>query len=195
MITKLLDQLQNKYPESNIYLYGSHVYGTNGEKSDYDFIVVGNLPTSSEKPEFGDLHFYSKEDFTRLLQEQEISALECYFLPPEFKRESFPLTWSLNLEQLRASCAQKASNSWVKAKKKLLVEQEPYIAQKSLFHSLRILHFAIELATTETLINFNSLSLWQEVQSLPLDWDQWVDHFKPQYNSLKSQFKKSAPKA
>lgn len=195
MIQTLLNQLQQQYSQCNIYLYGSHVYKTNGEKSDYDFIIVGNLTSDdSIKTEFGDLHFYSKEDFDQLLAQQEISAIECYFLPEEFKRERFALTWTLNLEHLRSSCSQKSSNSWVKANKKLTVENEPYIAQKSLFHSLRILNFAIEIAVTGKLTNFDSKSLWNEVSSLPLDWELWKSHFKTRYNSLKSEFKKVAPK-
>jgi predicted nucleotidyltransferase len=194
MISNLLTQLQNKYPESNIYLYGSHVYQTNNDKSDYDFIIVGEHETNSVKTELGDLHFYSRSDFNQLLQSHEISALECFFLPQEFKKETFPLSWQLDLDKLRASCSQKASNSWVKAKKKLQVENEPYLAQKSLFHSLRILKFATEIAATGKLSNFESTSLWQEVSSLPLNWNTWSDKFKPQYNSLKSEFKKIAPK-
>lgn len=196
MIQNLLDQLQLKYPQCNIYLYGSHVYNTNSEKSDYDFIIVGNT-TSEEsiKTEFGDLHFYSKPDFMNLLYRQEISALECYFLPEEFKRERFPLEWTLDLGKLRDSCSQKSSNSWVKAKKKLLVENEPYLAQKSLFHSLRIIQFAIQIAATGKLSNFDTRILWNEVVSLPLDWEHWVSHFKSRYNSLKSEFKKNAPKS
>lgn len=195
MIQNLLNQLQLQYSECNIYLYGSHVYNTNGDQSDYDFIIVGNI-TSEEsiKTEFGDLHFYSKPDFINLLSRQEISALECYFLPNEFKRERFTLEWKLDLGRLRDSCSQKSSNSWVKAKKKLLVENETYIAQKSLFHSLRILNFAIQIATTGKLSNFDSKPLWNEVNSLPLDWEKWASHFKPIYNSLKSEFKKIAPK-
>lgn len=194
MITKLLHLLSNQYPTENIYLYGSHVYQTNGPKSDYDFIIVGKVATSSEKTEYGDLHFYSTEDFTQLLKNQEISALECFFLPQKFKVERFTLDYQLNLETLRSSCSQKSSNSWVKAKKKLLVENEPYLAQKSLFHSLRILKFAIELAETGKLSQFDSRLLWAEINLLPMEWDLWVETFKPEYNSLKSKFKKTAPK-
>lgn len=138
--------------------------------------------------------FYSQAEFQTLLLNQEISALECYFLPKELTREVFSLHWELNLEQLRISCSQKASNSWVKAKKKLTVEKEPYIAQKSLFHSLRILAFAIEISQSGELTNFDSNSLWKEVSALPLNWDLWNRTFKPRYNFLKSEFKKNAPK-
>lgn len=192
-LNELFIDLANEFPKCNIYLYGSQVYQTTTPLSDFDFIVVGDIPTSSEKRDFGDLHLYDWDDFETLLLAHDISALECLFLNASQKHEVKPLSVTLDLAQLRTNCSTKASNSWVKAKKKVEVENEPYIAQKSLFHSLRILTFAIQLAETGK-INFIQTNLWNEVNSLPINWGSWNNHFKSRYNALKSHLRTLCPK-
>lgn len=195
-LNQLLNELSKEFPLCNIYTYGSWVYKTNSELSDFDFIITGpNVSTTSEVRDFGDIHFYSVPDFRNKLIEHEISILECLFLSNDLKIEkSSLLEFTLNLSNLRDSCSQKASNSWVKAKKKILIENEPYIAQKSLFHSLRILKFAIQIAQYGKIVDFNQSHLWNEIKSLPLDWELWNQNYKPVYNSLKSEFKRISPK-
>lgn len=182
--------MAQEFTEGNIYVYGSQVYQSVNSQSDLDFIVIGPYKSTSEVRSWGDLHILNQSEASQKLVDHEISLLECFFLPTEYKIERFPLTFQLNLESLRHSCSQKASNSWVKAKKKLLVEHEPYVAQKSLFHSLRILIFANELAETNQIVSFNQHELWQQIVALDPDWALWEQTFKPKYNQLKSQFKK-----
>lgn len=187
-----LTEITKQYPGCNVYSYGSWTYGTQNEKSDLDFIVVGdNVSTESQIHSWGDLHLFSTSDFIQKIKEHEISALECLFLPEKLKQEYFKIEFTLNLEVLRHSISQKSSNSWVKAKKKLEVEKELYIAQKSLFHSLRILTFGIELAQTGKITNYNQSQLWKMVLDCPPE--KWSS-LKPLYNSLKSKFKEVCPK-
>lgn len=189
----ILDSLSQEYPNCNVYLYGSHVYGTQNEKSDMDFIIVGTATEYSfVKENLGDIHCLPWEKFIQKINEMEISILECLFLDPSLKRESKQIQFNIDLPLLRSSCSAKASNSWVKTKKKLEVENEPYIGQKSLFHSLRILTFALSIAKTGK-IDFNQASLWQEVQSIDLNWQALNSHFKPKYNALKSELRKVIP--
>lgn len=193
IIQSLFIDLANEFPKCNIYLYGSQVYGTQTELSDYDFIIVGTPSDFSEKRSFGDITCLTWESFQLKLDEHDISQIECMFLSPSQKYEHQMIKWSLDLTKLRSSCSAKASNSWIKAKKKLEVEDEPYIAQKSLFHSLRILKFAISLAESKS-IDFHQQNLWNEVKSLPLDWETWNKTFKPTYNELKSHLRTLSPK-
>lgn len=188
----MIKEIIKQYPNCNVYTYGSRVYNTQSDKSDFDFIVVGEtILTESKNTSWGDLHLFSKQDFVQKIKEHEISALECLFLPSHLKQEIFQIDFTLNSEILRHSISQKSSNSWVKAKKKLEVEKELYIAQKSLFHSLRILTFGIELAQTGKIFNYNQSQLWKTVIDCPPE--KWSS-LKPLYNSLKSKFKEVCPK-
>ncbi len=147
----------------NIYIYGSRVYGTYTEKSDYDYIVVVDTQENAQKlepcarGENEDFTIYTKEQFEEQVANHEISALECLFLSQENiikKTVEFPFT--LDLEKLRPAISQKSSNSWVKAKKKFIVDKDyaPYIGQKSAWHSLRILDFGCQLARYGKITNY-----------------------------------------
>lgn len=86
---------------ANIYNYGSWVYGTNSPTSDRDLMIV----TRSSKPPLvfqDDLQYFhdfelhklwnqydvcvhSVENFEKLLEKNYLLAVECLFLPEEFK--------------------------------------------------------------------------------------------------------------
>ena len=62
----------------NVYLYGSRVYGTNSEQSDYDYVVVCNsVSTESDRLDSSDnplsITLYSKENFQSKINENKIS--------------------------------------------------------------------------------------------------------------------------
>ena len=188
----LLERIAKEYQFENVYTYGSYVYNTNNPKSDQDFIVVGDKETQSIKKEFGDIHYYNKKDFLEKIKNHEIDALECLCLPNHLKVERSPIGFNLNPTQLRSTSAERASNSFVKAKKKLL-DGEIYIGQKSLFHSLRILEFSKQLLIHGEIKNFDCRQLYEAVfkQELSLEL---IQSFKPLYNQLKSEIKILAPK-
>lgn len=110
----------------NAYCYGSKVYGTQNGKSDDDFIFVLKDRT---RPHFLsdkiNVTYYSTTEFIRLAEAHEISILECLFLPEFFKlKENLKLKFVLDKSLLRKSISAKASNSFVKAKKKLTVKND-----------------------------------------------------------------------
>jgi len=184
--------------------YGSRVYGTATEKSDYDFIAIDG--SSREKKEFTfqnvNITLYGKKAFYEELYKCEISALETWFLPKEVCPEVTEILhrWMQPVIldfKLRASISHKASNSWVKAKKKLTVEKDydPYIAKKSLFHSFRILNFGCQIAEAGKIYNYaGANAYWEAIKDLPADWELWNNTFKKDWNNLHSAFKQLAPK-
>lgn len=180
------------------FLYGSRVYGTNNENSDYDFIVVvkdKTINTSLENN--GDVTTYSIDEFNELIQQHEISILECLFLAKEFKfKENMKFKFNLDKQLLRNSISSKASNSWVKCKKKFIVEEDynPYIGKKSLWHSLRILDFGKQIADHGRIVNFDSMNhLIGDIMDLN-SWEEIEKKYKSVYNNMASSFKQSAPK-
>jgi len=183
-----------KEPILHCFQYGSKVYGNNTELSDDDYIVIVQ---AEEELEYGihegkeNITVYSQKTFERLLKEHDIAAMECIF------SNETPYMFEVDLAQLRRSISAVASNSFVKCKKKLMQgpDYNPYIGKKSLFHSLRILDFGIQIAEHGKIINFASCNdLFFEIMSIESDdWTLFRERFEPIAKKLKSQFKKVAP--
>lgn len=187
----------------SVFPYGSRVYGTANENSDYDFIVVSR--DGSAKNDFAvtqenlSCHFYDETSFQEQLSKHKISALECFFLPPgklELNKKNF--IFKLNLETLRSSISEKASHSWVKSKKKFEVEKDKdvYIAKKSLFHSFRIIDFGTQIASQGKIVNYSSCNdLWEDIYTDPSEqWDTYKEKYQELFNARMTEFRKFAPK-
>lgn len=184
------------------YLYGSRVYGTNTKYSDWDWIIV-----AWEAPTLNDPNhtFYTPSEFILQMQMHEISVLECLWLPEDcvqsgpFGDKWNPLeAWELHLPTLRNSLSQKSSNSWVKAKKKLL-QGDYHLGIKSLFHSFRILEFGTQIATDGKITSYGAANwLWEELMLLSKNqkasWGELESLYKNQYNQLRTKFRLLAPK-
>ena len=201
----------------SVYLYGSTVYGTANTKSDFDLIVVVDrkddvtlearaiaLAREYFKLSFHkfDANIYTEEEFLRGLEGMEISFLECVNDVRAYcdtgtsiygKKHKMP---KIHLPTLRDSISRKASNSWVKAKKKLTIQEDyaPLIGKKSAWHAIRIINFGIQLATTGKIGDITSKSLeFFDVMSCNT-WEEIDDKFRGVYNALSTEFRKVAPK-
>jgi hypothetical protein len=140
---------------------------------------------------------YDCKRFQQRVDDHEISVLECLCLPKEhILQKEMDFSWTLDLGKLRESLSAKASNSFVKAKKKFEVEQQPYIAKKSLWHSLRILKFGIQIAVNGRITDFAETNdLWKEILGNPsTSWEDYKAKYQTLYNNLKTQFRLVAPK-
>lgn len=186
-----------------IFPYGSRVYKTANEKSDYDFIVI--FKNDTVKDEFAitknnlSIHCYNESSFQDLLDRHKISALECYFLPNELiLLQDKKFNFSLHIDKLRLSISEKSSHSFVKAKKKFEVEKDRdiYLAKKSLFHSLRIIDFGTQIASKKKIVDYTSSNhLWEDIFTDPNEsWDPYKEKYQPIFNSLMTGFRKLAPK-
>lgn len=133
-----------------IYVYGSRVYGRYTELSDYDYVVIVNEDYPYvENIEDGDSHFnfYTETTWEDMIKTNHIVALECCFLDEQYKIKDLK-NYKLTIDkiELRKSISKVCSNSYDKCRKKLTIEKDfsPYIAKKSLWHSIRILMFGIQ---------------------------------------------------
>jgi len=180
----------------NVYRYGSTVYGTASEQSDTDYIVVASDEyqyVQLQAPMI-DVTVYGETDFKRALFCHDVTAVECVMLPyRHVLKQTIIFDFEPDTRMLRESFSAKASNSFVKAKKKLTVPADyaPHTARKSLFHSLRIIDFGIQLAMVGT-IDFDSVQhYWQSISRHPADtgWEIYKAEFQPIYNGLKSTFR------
>lgn len=197
-----------------VYPYGSRVYGTFNNNSDYDYICIGNQPEEWQNGLIN-VHVYTFEHFQQMINEHHISALECLFLSEKLiiKQSNNKFDFKLNLQDLRHSISKKASHSFVKAKKKF---ESPYIftenslieerdraiieererGKKSLFHSMRILQFGIQIAAHGKIIDYGSANdIYNEIfKEDSVDWNDYFERWKKEYNKLSTDFRLVAKK-
>lgn len=190
----------------NVYLFGSRVYGTSDQKSDWDIIMVAN--NSVESTEIShplyNIHILTPNKFQADLDWHRMNALECYFAPEWARlKEDKIFNFKLNKAKLRHATSHISSNSWVKAKKKLEAGEER-IALKSLFHSIRIPMFASQIATNGKIINFEAANfIWTRLikeedsflkgwkPKTKWDWNSLVNEFRATHNLMLSMFRNS----
>lgn len=189
--------------EANIYMYGSRVYGTYIDSSDYDFIIVTKFGDPYKQINYSDINctIYNRDQFVKLIQQHEISVLECLFLPNKFKLLTlfeYGHSGKIDPKILRSSLSAKASNSFVKAKKKFIVEKDRnfYVGKKSLFHSLRIPIFGEQIGQYGKIVDYSAANyLWNDIINCDSeDWEIYKKKYKPILNKLMSNFRKVAPK-
>lgn len=181
-----------KEPILHVFPYGSRVYGTATEKSDYDYIVVvdsnEDIKYDYEKENMN-VHVYSESVFKVLIKRHDIAILECIFS----KENDYE--FNLDLERLRRSVSAVASNSFVKCKKKLLPGPDfnPYVGKKSLFHSIRILGEGVQIAEHGRIVDFGASNHYlAEIMDID-EWDELRARYEPVVKELRKKLKKLAP--
>lgn len=203
MIDKLLEALM--LVECSVIPYGSRVYGSHTADSDYDFHVILRDKVFAKEDWKNklaqrnlDLHVWSQSEFTEALNDHRVYALECINLPKsQWLRDGLSFAYKPSKKKLREEFSRVASNSWVKAKKKLIVEADynEHIAKKSIFHSFRILDFGIQIAMHGSIIDYSSMNeILEELKTLPADWTAIDDTFRERHNKLASTFREVCPK-
>lgn len=203
IISKNVVDLDSVYA---IYPYGSRVYGNAMANSDYDYIVITrNKVQDQYSDRLVNINFFTPEEHQQRLNDHEISALECYFLPQEIvlfdrmhplNKNAAHFKFDLDLVKLRHSLSAKSSNSWVKAKKKLTVEKDYDLAigKKSLFHAIRIIEYGMQIARNGRLVDYSVCNdLYWEIMSSYNDWPSLFEGYKKYYNGLLTSFRKLAP--
>ncbi|KAL6080515.1 hypothetical protein QOT17_000153 [Balamuthia mandrillaris] len=166
----------------NVYQSGSRVFGTATETSDWDFTIVVADPSEGEDgpflegkscpPETSttrlvgehilvspdiDANLFTSSTFIRLVEEQDMVALMCLFLPSEYvwkQQEDFRSLFRLDLQRLRTPVSTISHKAFGYASI-CHREGQPLKARKNLVHSLRYLHFGIQLAENGAIVDYS----------------------------------------
>lgn len=181
----------------NIYCYGSYVYGTFKEGvSDKDYIII--IPDNSNYAEQikynnSDFNFYKESDWIKKMKNNDVECLECEFLEEKYiLKQSKKYEFCLNKDLVRKNISSTASNSYVKCKKKLIVEDSynPKVGKKSLWHALRLLQFGIQIMTNNKIYDYKQANYYyNDIINLDNNWEAISKKYKPIYNKLKSEFR------
>ena len=184
----------------NVYHYGSFVYGTFVEGvSDYDYIVVVpdtmcNLDEQQFECNNSQYTVHDESQWQEMLDRCDVDAIESYFLPKQFViKETKKFCTDIAREKIRNSFSRVSSNSFVKCKKKLEVADSynPAVGKKSLWHSLRIIDFGIQILEHGKIVNYGSMNhLYSEIVfSQETNWEYFKNQYKPMYNAIKTKFR------
>jgi hypothetical protein len=153
----------------NVYPYGSKIYGTDDEYSDSDHIIVfkssllpsgafkDNAISSNDREIQGVC--YSRSGFIDAINNYDITALECIFLPEDKviqKKMNFGIT-KYNEKEFAKKIITKASSSWHFA---ILANKDDNVEScaKNVFHALRILDFGIQIKEHQKIVNYSSMN-------------------------------------
>ena len=179
----------------NIYLFGSQVYGNSSSNSDWDVIIIAKTssPETEIKSDKFNIHILTTDRFQDGLDQHNIRNIECLMAPSWCKlQEIHNFNFEIKLDRLRHSISHINSNSWVKAKKKLQ-QGDYYIGIKSLWHSLRIVMFGIQIAKFGRIDDWSCAnSIWNELTSKNWSWNELDERFRSLNNQLLTDFRQVA---
>ena len=182
----------------NIYPYGSKVYGTADEHSDDDYVIVYKtsfLPSGAFKD--NDISSkdrkiqgtcYSRSGFIDAINNYQISALECIFLPEEKviqKKMNFQMS-KLDNKVMAKKIISLASSSWHFST--LAFRDNHYEScAKNIFHALRILEFGLQIKKHGRIQDYSSMNKTRKkIFSLPPDPKDYYKTFMKLSNAIKN---------
>lgn len=180
----------------NIYHYGSYVYGTYIEGvSDKDYIII--VPDTAKSEQFKyeniDYNIYTESEWINKMKNNDIECLECSFLDKRYiLKETKKFDLNVDKDLIRKNISSTASNSFVKCKKKLTVQDSysPRIGKKSLWHSIRLLDFGTQIMNFGKIVNYQSVNnIYSQIMEAPDNWNYLKEQFQPIYNKYHSEFK------
>lgn len=181
----------------NIYLFGSRVYGNASNNSDWDVIMIAKTssPETEIKTDKFNIHILTADRFQDSLDQHNIRSIECVMAPDWAKlQEVHSFKFNLIQNRLRHSVSHMNSNSWIKAKKKIN-QGDYYIGVKSLWHSIRIVMYGIQIAKSGHITDWQCANdIWKELSSKKWTWTELDERFRKINNSLLSEFRTLAIK-
>ena len=189
----------------NIYVFGSRVYGTATADSDYDIIVVANSMDEKREVVYKDLniHIHTPDKFIRDLKQLDMHNLECIFAPEGAKIlekvNYVDANFKINPDQMKYAAMSQSFNRFHTAKVKIL-DGDFHRGIKSLFHSLRILLFSMQILRNGRIDDFSEANkFWADIKiDIQLTknitneeemWRYFKDKYLPQKIELEKRLK------
>ena len=182
----------------NVIIFGSRVYGTHSEKSDWDIVIVAknSVEAIEIKSDLYNIHIYTPDKFKQDLDWHMPKNLECIFAPDWAKlKEDIKYNLTLNIPKIRHATSHVSFNSWVKCKNKLQVANEYGVGVKSLFHAIRIPMFSTQIVNFGEIRDFQCANwVWNKICEKEWNWEDLDKEFREVHNSILSDFRKVTTK-
>jgi predicted nucleotidyltransferase len=182
----------------NVIIFGSRVYGTHSDNSDWDIVIVAknSVEAIEIKSDLYNIHIYTPDKFQQDLDWHMPKNLECIFAPDWAKlKEDIKYNLTLNIPKIRHATSHVSSNSWVKCKKKLQIANEYNIGVKSLFHAIRIPMFSTQIVNFGEIRDFQCANwVWDKIKEKEWNWEDLDKEFREVHNSTLSDFRKVTTK-
>jgi len=142
------------------------------------------------------IKYWTPEHFQRLLDEHHVTALECYFLEPDFHYSENivhpPEPWKFELDKakLYESLIEKADRDWVKAERWLSASHKTpeniRKAKKAIWHAFRILSFGSQIVDSRKIYYDEANWAHQSIMNDPAeDWEHYETKWRTDYNTFK----------
>lgn len=170
-----------------IFLYGSRVYGSAKEDSDYDIIYVSSHLLAHEEKRVTvngarlNIHIITPDKFKADLKNHDIMNLECFYAPDFgqiLTKETFD--FQLNKKRLIKNNLAQSRHAWANGKKKI-IDFDIHKGMKSVFHSIRMLMFANQILENDKIVDFGVANeLYVEMSECDeYSWDAIRDKYLP----------------
>lgn len=197
-----MENIINDNNNLNIYISGSKLYGSDDALSDIDLIIIQKEYRPSNDI---NIHCFTLDGFIDGAKSGDIAILEVYFN----RNADFILKKTIEIPDVeidpisfRRKISMLTSNSWVKGKKKLIVvgDYDLRVGVKSIFHSLRILGYAISIGKNSNISDYSQDNyILEELYKLSDNYQRDAlfevieTRYKKIFNQRKSEFKKLYP--
>jgi hypothetical protein len=176
-----------------IYTFGSRVYGTYNESSDWDFVVVANTPDTNREINWFNLniHLMTVDQYLQHLKEHRSFAVECFYAPKEFRlQELSRFVWQPNKKSLIHSFTHISNSAWDSFNARY--EDNYQSALKCVFHSLRVPHFGIQILKSGKIENFKECNhFFEKLQSKNWTKEEIVSEFSEYREQVLYNFKRT----
>jgi hypothetical protein len=190
----------NKLKVKNIYIYGSQVYGSAHEGSDYDIAVTANQMMTHEEKRVNvngaklNIHVYTPDVFLAALNKHDIMNLECIFAPSwAILQEKDVLSRDTVVKRIIKNVLTQSQSSWFNGKMKIR-DHNIDKGVKSIFHAMRMLMFAAQIAQFGKITDFTvGNNLYKEMMECDeFEWDYYKEKYLPIKIELEEKLKSYA---
>lgn len=187
----------NSLKVKDILIFGSRVYGSANEKSDYDIVVIAGalLPHEEKKVTVNgvhlNIHIYTQDVFIEALKKHDIMNLES-IMAPDWARllEKTVYSKEINKKKLIKNNLTQSQNSWFLGKTKI---KDGNITKgvKGIFHAMRMLMFATQIIEHGFIVDFSAGNkLYDEMINCDeFEWDYYKEKYLPIKIELEEKLK------
>ena len=178
-----------------IYLYGSRVYNNIHRDSDWDFKVLAStqqIHTEYHDGEYN-VHVWTPDKFQDDLWKYRMNALECIYAPKfarVLEKVDYREKFELDKMRLRKTVLSESHSAWIRGKMKIL-DGDHYRGTKSLYHSLRMLIFGLQIIEYDEIIDFSESNYyWEEIDNFQsVKWNEIKNEFLPKKKVLEDMIR------